>query len=202
MFATEAANTEKFAPAFQGAQRKPGSVAGLCALRVSGAQIRFVFFVSFRADSRLYARMSGVHAKFETELQVRPDDIDMFNHVHSSRYMDYVLAARYEQMARCYAMSWEEFIKLGLGWFLVATQMNFKRPLGLGDHFIVRTWVDSFRREGVKINFEIDRRDTGKRSCDGWADYTMVTLATGRATPIPDDIKARYSIAAPQVSSP
>ena len=32
--------------------------------------------------------------KFETEMQVRPDDIDMFQHVHSSKYLDYVLAAR------------------------------------------------------------------------------------------------------------
>ncbi|MFN5663556.1 MAG: acyl-CoA thioesterase, partial [Bacteroidota bacterium] len=39
---------------------------------------------------------------YETELQVRPDDIDMFQHVHSTRYLDYVLAARYDQMERCY----------------------------------------------------------------------------------------------------
>ncbi len=38
--------------------------------------------------------MSQVFSKFETELQVRPDDIDMNQHVHGSRYMDYVLAAR------------------------------------------------------------------------------------------------------------
>ena len=37
-----------------------------------------------------------VYSKFETELQVRPDDIDMYQHVHSSRYMDYVLAARFD----------------------------------------------------------------------------------------------------------
>jgi acyl-CoA thioester hydrolase/thioesterase-3 len=139
--------------------------------------------------------MSDVFARFESELQVRPDDIDMFNHVHSSRYMDYVLAARYEQMARCYGMPWEAFIQLGYAWVLVATQMNFRRPLGLGDRFVVRTWVEAFRRDGVRIGFEIDRADSRKRSCDGWADYTMITLATGRATPIPDDIKARYSIA-------
>jgi YbgC/YbaW family acyl-CoA thioester hydrolase len=138
---------------------------------------------------------TDLHAKFETGMQVRPDDIDMFNHVHSSRYMDYVLAARYEQMARCYRMSWADFIARGFGWFLVSTHMNFKRPLGLGDSFVVRTWVDSFRKDGVKVGFEIDRKDTGKRCFDGWADYTLITLATGRATLIPDDIKARYTIA-------
>jgi len=40
--------------------------------------------------------MMNIHSKFETEMQVRPDDIDLFQHVHSSRYMDYVLAARYD----------------------------------------------------------------------------------------------------------
>ena len=39
------------------------------------------------------------HTRFETELQVRPDDLDFFRHVHSSRYQDYVLAARFDQMS-------------------------------------------------------------------------------------------------------
>lgn len=138
--------------------------------------------------------MSSLFARFESEMQVRPDDIDMFNHVHSSRYMDYVLAGRYDQMRRCYGMAWEDFIERGLGWYLVATEMNFKRPLGLGDMFVVRTWVHSFRRDGIKIGFEIDRRQTGKRSCDGWADYTLVDLATGRAREIPEEVRQRYSI--------
>ena len=40
----------------------------------------------------------NVFSKFETELSVRPDDIDLYQHVHSTRYLDYVLAARFEQM--------------------------------------------------------------------------------------------------------
>ncbi len=49
-------------------------------------------------------------------MAVRPDDIDMNQHVHNSRYFDYVLAARYDQMSRCYKMSMEEFLKAGFGW--------------------------------------------------------------------------------------
>ena len=75
---------------------------------------------------------SLVFAKFESELQVRPDDIDMYQHVHSSRYMDYVLAARFDQMERCYGMPMAEFQKLGYGWVIASTQMNFRRPPGAG----------------------------------------------------------------------
>ena len=45
------------------------------------------------------------YSTFETEFRVRPDDIDMFQHVHNSKYFDYVLAARYDQMERCYGVA-------------------------------------------------------------------------------------------------
>src|SRR5216117_2235976 len=83
----------------------------------------------------LHFRMTLGRTKFETEMQVRPDDIDMNQHVHGSRYQDYVLAARYDQMARCYQMSMEEFIKRGLGWFTSTAHIEYKRPLQLGDRF-------------------------------------------------------------------
>jgi YbgC/YbaW family acyl-CoA thioester hydrolase len=138
--------------------------------------------------------MQPAHSKFETELQVRPDDIDMNQHVHSSRYQDYVLAARYDQMERCYRMSMEEFIRHGYGWYVRACHIEYKRPLGLGDWFIVRTWVETIEEDSVRVNFEIVRKTTGKLACDGWFHYTMVNLKTGRGEIIPDWIVAKYSI--------
>ncbi|HEY6167784.1 MAG TPA: acyl-CoA thioesterase [Verrucomicrobiae bacterium] len=132
--------------------------------------------------------------KFESPLQVRPDDLDMFQHVHSSRYMDYVLAARFDQMERCYKMPMEEFLKLGYGWVVRTAHLEFKRALGLGERFLVRTWVDEISKDSVKVHFEILKHPTGKMSCDGWCLYTLVSLKTGRAETIPDWIAAKYSI--------
>ena len=137
---------------------------------------------------------SLIYSKFETELQVRPDDIDMYQHVHSSRYMDYVLAARFDQMERCYKMSTGEFQKLGYGWFMAATQMHFRRPLGLGDRFIVRTWIEEFTLIGLRVQFEIVRLADGKGCADGWFDYVMVSIETARAVRIPAEIRAKYAI--------
>lgn len=131
---------------------------------------------------------------FETELQVRPDDIDMYQHVHGSRYFDYVLAARYEQMARCYRMSMEEFARAGYGWVTRTAHLEYKRPLLLGESFWVRTWIETFVRDGVRVDFEIRKKATGKLACDGWFHYTLIRLATGRAEAIPDWIVAKYAI--------
>ena len=136
----------------------------------------------------------NVYSKFETELAVRPDDIDLYQHVHSTRYLDYVLAARFDQMERCYGMSMQDFANLGYGWFMTTAHIQYKRPLGWGDRMTVRCWIDHFTENGCRVAFEIEKIPTGKRICDGWCDYVLVTLATGRATPLPKDIKTKYSI--------
>jgi acyl-CoA thioesterase FadM len=137
---------------------------------------------------------TGVYSKFETELSVRPDDIDMYQHVHSSRYLDYVLAARFDQMERCYGMPMAEFQKLGFGWVVAATQMRFRHPLLLGERMTVRCWIEKFFLIGLRLQFEIDRKPDGKRACDGWFDYVMVSGATGRPARIPESIRRKYSI--------
>jgi acyl-CoA thioester hydrolase/thioesterase-3 len=135
-----------------------------------------------------------LRSKFETELQVRPDDLDMNAHVHNSKYFDYVLAARYDQMERCYKMPMQDFISMGLGWVVKTAHVEYKRPLGLGERFVVRTWIEDFLKDGVKVQFEITKKGNGKVSCDGWFHFTMVNLKTGRSEDIPESVKQKYEI--------
>ena len=135
-----------------------------------------------------------IHSRFETELAVRPDDLDMNRHVHNSRYFDYVLAARYDQMGRCYKMSMEEFLKAGFSWVAKVAHLEYKRPLCLGDVMIVRTWIEEIFKDGVKVLFEILKKQTGKLCCSGWFDYTMINIKSGRAAAIPAWIAGKYSI--------
>ena len=134
------------------------------------------------------------HTRFETELQVRPDDLDMFRHVHSSRYIDYVLAARFDQMERCYGMGMEEFLKLGLGWVVKTAHYEYKWPLGMGDRFTVRTWVESISGSDVEVRFEILKLPSAKQACSGWCLYTMVNLELGRAERVPEAIAQKYAV--------
>jgi YbgC/YbaW family acyl-CoA thioester hydrolase len=133
-------------------------------------------------------------SRFTTEIQVRPDDIDMFQHVHSSRYLDYVLAARFDQMSRCYGMGMEEFLKLGLAWFQKSAHIVFKRPLRLGDFFTVTTWVDEIGSDTVTVGFDMRRRRDNKLCAEGSCAYTLVNVATGRSEVIPDWIVQKYAI--------
>jgi acyl-CoA thioester hydrolase/thioesterase-3 len=133
------------------------------------------------------------YSTFQTEYRVRPDDIDMYRHVHNSKYFDYVLAARYDQMERCYGMAMEKFLEQGFGWLVRTVYMDYKRPLVLGDYFIVTTGIESINEKICRVKFSVSNKATNKICCDGWFDFVMVVINTGKATPIPVDVIAHYT---------
>lgn len=138
--------------------------------------------------------VNNAYSIFETELPVRPDDIDMFNHVHNSKYLDYVLAARYEQMDRCYGMSWESFAEQGYGWVVSRVDVRFKRPLIMGDVTKIRTGILEINAKGCTVQFEIENKRTGKISSDGIFEYVMIDLATGKGMKVLPEMIESYSI--------
>lgn len=139
-------------------------------------------------------KTDGPYSYFTSQFRVRPDDIDMFNHVHSSTYIDYVLAARYEQMETCYKMPMEDFLKTGNGWVVKSVFMDYKRPLGLGDTFTVKTGIENMHATGCKVNFEIRILKTNKIACDGWFEYVMIDIKSGRAVKIPEDVIEKCNV--------
>lgn len=138
--------------------------------------------------------MNIPYSIFESEFKVRPDDIDMFQHVHNSKYFDYVLAARYDQMERFYGMSLETFMDQGFGWVVRTAYVDYKRALAMGDEFIVRTGIESFVDKGCRVQFEIINKKTQKISCDGWFDYILIDKNTGRSVKASEEMMERYRI--------
>ncbi len=134
-----------------------------------------------------------MYKHFETEMIVRPDDIDMNNHLHGSRYLDYVLFARFDQMGRCYDMPMDEFLRNGWNWYQKAFHIEFKRAVTLADTVVVVTWLDSFDKSDVKVGFEIFKKEPRKLAASGHFVSTMIDIKTGRAIPIPETVVQHYT---------
>ena len=94
---------------------------------------------------------SNSNSIFETEIIVRPDDIDMNNHVHNSKYLDYIQTARFIQMRDNYKVPMEEYIEKGLNWFASEVQLKYKREMKFGDIAIVKTQVGEWSGAQVTI---------------------------------------------------
>ncbi|MCX2485688.1 acyl-CoA thioesterase [Pedobacter sp. MR2016-24] len=136
----------------------------------------------------------NAYSIFESELKVRPDDIDMFNHVHNSKYFDYVLAARYDQMEAFYKMPMESFLESGFGWVVRTAHVDFKRPLLLGDVIKVRTGILTINEKGCRVQFEIEAVRTGKIASDGYFDYVLIDINSGKGCKVNEEMIKAYSI--------
>jgi len=135
-----------------------------------------------------------MYSTFETQIIVRPDDIDMNNHVHYSKYLDYLLAARYDQMHKDYKMTMEEFVDRGFTWVASEVNIKYKRGILLDEKVLVRTQMDHYSGAQVFVNFWILKKETGKIAAEGKAIYSMISITNGRPIRIPQDIIDRYSI--------
>ncbi|MBM4170474.1 MAG: acyl-CoA thioesterase [Ignavibacteria bacterium] len=131
---------------------------------------------------------------FETEIIVRPSDLDINQHVHYSKYLDYLLLARYDQMKRCYKVSMEDFVAFGYSWVASTVNINYKREVKMQDVVIAKTQVDSYAGAQIKVNFWFVKKETNKVAAEGWAVYTLISLKNGRPTRIPDDLIQKYLI--------
>lgn len=136
-----------------------------------------------------------MYSTFETELTVRPDDIDMNNHVHYSRYLDYILMARYDQMKKDYKVAMEKFVERGFSWVASEVNIQYKRPIVLQDGTVkVRTQLEKFSGAKVVINFWIVKGEKEKIAAQGQINFTMVSIKSGRPTRVPDDIIEQYQV--------
>lgn len=138
--------------------------------------------------------MENSNSVFETELIVRPDDIDMNNHVHNSKYLDYIQTARFIQMRDCYKVPMEEYIERGLNWFASEVHLQYKRQMKFGDIAVIKTQVGDWSGAQVTINVWVYNKTTNKVCVEGKMLYTLVSLTSGRPVRIPEDIIERHKI--------
>jgi thioesterase-3 len=135
-----------------------------------------------------------IYKKFETELTVRPSEIDYNGHVHQSAYLDYLLFARVDQMTRCYKMPIEEFFKRGLSWATKSISINYLKSLFMNERFLVRTWIETIGDKSVNVQFQILKTTSGAVAAEGESTYVLVDAKSGKPTAIPEDIKEKFSI--------
>ena len=135
-----------------------------------------------------------MYSIFESEIMIRPDDIDMNNHVHNTKYLDYVLAARYDQMNKNYKMPMNEFHERDFNWVVSTSHIEYKRALSLNDQILVRTQIDSVNGAQSKVNFWIVKIENSKVAAEGYLIYTMISIKSGKPIRIPDFIIERYSV--------
>ena len=128
---------------------------------------------------------------FVTQLRVRFGDVDPAGIVYYPKIYDYIHEAFEElwdvQIGRRYYHLVEEE---GLGFPLVHSEVDFKRPLRFGDRPVVRVTTFKVGRSSLGLHYLFSVNDD--LCVDARMTVVCVQLAELDSMPIPEDYRAKF----------
>lgn len=76
----------------------------------------------------------------ESKMKIRFHDCDPFNHLNNSRYIDYIVTARADQLLDNYGLDIYALAKNeGIGWVSAQTQISYLSPALIAEEVLIQT---------------------------------------------------------------
>lgn len=118
----------------------------------------------------------------ESRMKIRFHDCDPFSHLNNSRYIDYMITARGDQLIDNYGFDIYQLAReKGLGWVMAQTQVSYLSPAYLMEEVIIETrLLDSTEKS---LLLEACMWDTRKQVLKAvmWAKLVHYNLNTQRS---------------------
>ncbi len=118
----------------------------------------------------------------ESKMKIRFHDCDPFNHLNNSRYIDYMVTARGDQLIDNYDFDIYKLAReKGLGWVTAQTQVSYLSPAYLMEEVVIQTrLIDCTRKSLVMEALMLDAAKN-KLKALMWAKLVHYNLITQRS---------------------
>ncbi len=88
----------------------------------------------------------------ESTMKIRFHDCDPFNHLNNSRYLDYIVAARGDQLIENYDFDiYKIATEQALGWVTAQTQISYLSPALLMEEVVIQTRLIAFTEKSLMM---------------------------------------------------
>lgn len=88
--------------------------------------------------------------------KVRFQDCDPFNHLNNSKYIDYFLNAREDQLLENYDLDiFDIAVKQGLGWVVASNQIGYIRPASTMETILIDSQLVSFAARSLLVEMRM-----------------------------------------------
>ena len=132
-----------------------------------------------------------------TELQsqhtVRFQDCDPFGHLNNARYIDYFLNAREDQLIEHYDFHiFEHGKETNQNWVVTRSYLAYLYPALSNEKIIIVTRLIHMSESTLVVEAVMFDKDMKRPKSVGWAEFTYVSLASGRTTKHSDELMAFF----------
>ncbi|MGN6295068.1 MAG: acyl-CoA thioesterase [Chitinophagaceae bacterium] len=118
----------------------------------------------------------------ESKMKVRFHDCDPFNHLNNSRYIDYIITAREDQLLDSYGLDIYKLAKeKGVGWVAAQTQISYMVPAYLMEEVIVQTQLIDYSEKSLLLEAFMWNKDKTTLKAVMWAKLVHFNLVTQKS---------------------
>ena len=133
---------------------------------------------------------SGNLPKEATSLHlVRFQDCDPFGHLNNSRYLDYFMNAREDQLKDTYGFDIIDFQKkTGLAWVVVQSQVSYLRPVHPMETVAISSRVISYSDKTVTAELQMHDKTKTKLKAVLWTKFVQISVTNGKSAEQPGEL--------------
>ncbi len=96
--------------------------------------------------------MNNLPKKLESKAKIRFQDCDPFNHLNNSKYLDYYINAREDQLLQYYNLDLFKIIREDkLGWVVSSSQISYLKPTFTMEDVVIETQLIQYSPKHLMI---------------------------------------------------
>lgn len=121
------------------------------------------------------------------KITIRGYHLDAYQHVNNARYLEFLEEARWQYFDN---ISNEAYKELGISFFVVNININYRAPAILGDVIKIKTEVAKIGNTSMVFNQKIIADGTDNVICDAAITFVILDQKTGKPCTIDENFKA------------
>ena len=130
----------------------------------------------------------------ESKIKVRFHDCDPFNHLNNSRYIDYIVAARGDQLMDNYGFDIYQLLQEeGIGWVSAQTQISYLCPAYLREELTIQTRLLAYSKKSLLLEAMVWNDDKSVLKAIMWTKLVHFNLATQKSQEHSDQLMELFA---------
>ena len=126
--------------------------------------------------------MTQLKKVLESKTKIRFHDCDPFNHLNNSRYIDYIVTARGDQLIEAYNFNIYQLAREeGIGWVTAQTQISYFSPAYLMEEDTIETHLIGYSEKSLHLEAKMWSGDKTTLKAIMWAKLVHFNLKTQRS---------------------
>ncbi|NER13338.1 acyl-CoA thioesterase [Leptobacterium flavescens] len=125
--------------------------------------------------------MSNLPKIMKSTATVRFQDCDPFNHLNNSKYIDYMVNAREDQIMEHYGLNIYQYAQeTGMSWVVGSNQIAYLKPALLMEKVLIESQLLSYSEKELRVEVRMLNTDGTQLKALMWISFIAFNIATAR----------------------